>query len=133
MNPIELRARREALGLSQQALGELLDVPQPTLSAWEVGTRSPRDPASVHLLLAELEDTLARLIDEAVEVVEHKSGVLDSAEVELVTYADDESYWRADAGARAGRVPAVLHRVAAAHAAWMAREDGASVRITPPE
>lgn len=55
MNGIELLARRRALGFSQAELAALIGVRQNTLSQWEAGTRSPRDPASVDELLASKE------------------------------------------------------------------------------
>ena len=53
MNPVEIVARREALGLSQVQLAALLGVAQNTVSAWERGKRNI--PAGVHTDLESLE------------------------------------------------------------------------------
>ncbi len=129
MNPIELRARRAALGLSQAELAALLGCPRPVLSTWETGTRSPRDPLSIQLALAELEDVLDGLISDLAEQIEHASGVQDSAMVTKRTYESDKDWWAVDAEARKARLPAAMHRVALARAAAEAREDGISVAI----
>src|SRR5690625_272819 len=116
VNPIELKARREALGLSQGDLAALLGVKQVTISTWENGNRAPRDPSSVLDRLSALEDVLDAYVSEIVEQVEHASAVRNTPAVEVTTYATDSDWWEVDARAKAGRLPAALHRVAAAHA-----------------
>ncbi len=124
MNPIEIKARREALGLSQEQLGHMLGgVSRSTISTWEMGTRAPRDPVTVHMQLCQAEDVLAILIDEAAEAMEHASGVHNSPSVRYRTYASDADFWARDARAKAGEWAAALHRVAAAHAAAAVRDE----------
>jgi transcriptional regulator with XRE-family HTH domain len=49
LTPDELRARRNALGLSQQKLAEALGVTQHTISRWEEGKMKITAPRSVWL------------------------------------------------------------------------------------
>lgn len=116
MRPLELKARREALGLSQASLSLLLNVSQPTIAQWESGSRSPRDPVSIDLTLTQLEDLQDQLIDELCETAQHSSALLDSPQVEITTYRTDSAYWEADARARELAIPSGLHRCAAAWA-----------------
>lgn len=116
MDPIEIKARREALGLNQEDMAAILGVKQITVSQWEAGLRSPRDPADVALRLANIEDVHDKIIDDLCEAAEHASAVRDAPTVEIVTYRTDAAYWEADAEARENGWPAVLHRCAAAWA-----------------
>lgn len=52
VSPQELRARREALGLSQTDLASYLGVSYWTLRNWESGRRAPRGAALHHLRYA---------------------------------------------------------------------------------
>lgn len=56
----ELRKQRETLGLSQQELGDLLAVPQNTISRWELGKARILHPRILALamrcLAAELQE-----------------------------------------------------------------------------
>lgn len=50
MTPPEIRAAREALGLTQAQLATIMGLHgQPTIGAWEGGTRNP-SPAAVRLI-----------------------------------------------------------------------------------
>lgn len=49
MTPEDLRARRKALGLSQQKLAEALGVTQHTVSRWEEGKMKLSAPRSLWL------------------------------------------------------------------------------------
>lgn len=131
MTPIELRARRAALGLSQDELAALLGVKHRSIvSTWETGTRSPRDPVWLHMALCELEDVLDGLIDDLTEQIEHASAVQDSPQITKRTYERDEDWWAMDAEARDAGLPAALHRVALARAAAELRDDGISVEFS---
>ena len=54
MTPTELKAAREALGLSQNRLAQRLDVSQSTLSRWEAGAMPIEHPAMLRLALERL-------------------------------------------------------------------------------
>lgn len=129
MNPIEIRARRAALGLSQYELAALLGCARPVLSDWETGKRKPRYPVELAMSLGELEDTIEGLIGDLVEQIEHASAVQDSPMVVKRTYSSDEDWWAVDAEAKAAGLPASMHRVALARAAAEVRDDGISVEI----
>lgn len=130
MTPLDLQARREMLGLSQADLARLLDVAQPTISAWENGSRTPRDPITVLMQLQQLADAQEELVVQLVDLIEGKSAKLHQPAVELVTYRQDVDYWVADPAARKARIPASMHRVAAAHAAAeVEAEHGISVTL----
>lgn len=129
MDPIEIKARREALGLNQEDMAALLGVKQITVSQWEAGLRSPRDPADVALRLAQIEEIQEKIIDDLCELAEHSSGVRDTPNVVLHTYRTNDAYWEADAEARENGWPAVLHRSACAWARRILEEDGIQARI----
>ena len=61
MSPLELIARREALGLSQSQLAAQLDVAQNTVSTWERGTRGI--PPGITVEIEALEDIQDAMID----------------------------------------------------------------------
>ena len=54
MTPAELRAAREALGLSQKALAKRLGVAQTSVLRWESGARRIEHPELLRLALAQL-------------------------------------------------------------------------------
>ncbi|WP_051259376.1 helix-turn-helix domain-containing protein [Schaalia suimastitidis] len=120
---LELRARRGALGLSQDDLARLLGVKQTAVSLWETGRRTPQDPVNIMMALAALEDTQDQIIDELCEQVEHASAVPDTPYPLARTYRCDADYWAADARAMQQGIPASLHRTAAAWAARIMREE----------
>jgi hypothetical protein len=51
---ISIAVACEELGLTQAQLGKLLDVPQPTISAWQRGAVRVRHPAMLRLALEAL-------------------------------------------------------------------------------
>jgi len=55
MTPAELQATRKRLGLSQDALGKLLGVPQNTISRWELGLVPIARPAMLARALRDIE------------------------------------------------------------------------------
>lgn len=59
----DVRAIREALGLSQQAFSSAYRIPLPTLKGWEQGRRQPDATASAYL------SVIARLPVEARDVL----------------------------------------------------------------
>lgn len=130
MDPVELRARRVALGLSQLELAEMLACTQSTISRWEGGFASPRDPASVDSVLQEAEGLADELIGRLEKGAEHASGILDSPFMRIRTYRTDAELWARDAWCEERGVRASMHRVAAARAARLVRDDGIVARLT---
>ena len=125
VEPVEWRSRREALGLSQDAYAAWIGTSQAAVSNWEHGRRPPRDPVSVRMRVAELEDVMEDLIAQVVADVSVEVGP-----VVLVTYATDAAWWAASPGAERAGLPAQLHRVATARAAVeLAEEFGCRVEI----
>lgn len=116
MDPIELVARRRALGLTQAELGQALGMNQIAISRWETGANQPRYPVSLTTALSELEDELAVEVEKFIELGEHASAVRDTPEVTLKVSRDDP-----------------LRLVAAAQAAAELRDDGIQVRVVELE
>lgn len=131
MNPIELQARREALGLSQAELAQRLGVSQAIISAWENGTRSPRDPVDILTELAELADLQRDMIDQTIDRIEGASAKLNNPRVTVYTYRSDADYWADDSHAKTQGIPASMHRLATALAVIESEADMAvSVSIS---
>lgn len=117
---LTLRAYREALGLSQFELAEIVDVQQSTWSRWENGDREPRDPVGVLTQLHGLVEARDELFDQMCNWVEAQN----SQSVELATFASDEAFWNSqNEDVRAARLPASLHRSAAALCAFYEMEE----------
>lgn len=108
MQPIELQARREALGLSQGSLASLLGVAQATIARWESGTRGI--PENLSEELAQQEEIVENLLDRASEWLD----AVDGEPIELRVYATDADLWAAHPEMLG--IPSVLHRVAMARA-----------------
>ena len=123
MNPIELKARREALGLNQTDLARVLGVKQVTVSAWELG-RNPIPPG-IDGELIEVEERLEGLIDLAAEMLDATT----NRPVFLDVWADDESCW--EANPHLDGFPAVCYRVAMARARMLA-DDPNTTRLRTP-
>ena len=62
MNAIELKTRREALGLSKDALAVTLDVRDKSDERWERGKNPPRDWGWIDAALTWLEEYRERLV-----------------------------------------------------------------------
>lgn len=122
---IEIRSRREALGMSQDELATHLGITQGTLSRWETGTRTPRDPTGIIAQLNALQDAHHDLT----HTLTHAADGQDDP-VLLTTHPTTESLWQADPTARAQRLPASLHRAATATAAHTLTRAGRTTRIT---
>lgn len=116
--PMELRARREALGLSQQQLAAMLNVNPSTLEHWEsnqhriLGIRPELDVAEA--LLQDLTN------------MAYLSGRRDG---QLTTYLTDDDWWADNPQAKALHLPAVMHRIAAARAATTLHQEGITATI----
>ncbi|CRH90131.1 putative zinc finger/helix-turn-helix protein%2C YgiT family [Chlamydia trachomatis] len=130
MEPIEITARRSALGLNQADFAHLLGVKQATISHWETGKRNPNNPDRLTGEIAQFERLHQQIVDETLQILRN---VLDSKEDTLVfvaTFADDEDYWEVDAQAKQLTLPAAFHRSATAQAAQEAEaEYGVRVEI----
>ncbi len=116
MSPIELRARREALGLNQSDLAAVLRVGQNTVSQWETGKRPIG--GDVDDELTDLEESVERIADLACRAIEsaHRSGIPGAV---LYGYRLDRQLW-AEIPETDG-LPVVVHRVALARARRLAK------------
>jgi len=126
MSPIELRSRREALGLSQQGLAECLGVKQATVSAWEKGTRVIPDGISERI--DALEDHVETLIDQALDGIDQAEDL--PGPPMLFVWPTNQAYWAAHP--ESDGHPAVLHRVAMARARTLADTPDINL-VTPPD
>lgn len=123
LTPSELQARREALGLSQSALGDYLGTAQATINRYEKGRR--RIPDTISAQLALLEGAADALTDRMVETaldLAHEQGPLY-----LSTHTSDDAFWQEHPEHEG--LPAVIHRVAAARARAELVDEGIDVRI----
>ena len=112
---LTLRCYRKSFGLDQDELAELLDVTQATVSRWEAGIRTPRDPVEVLMRLYGLDD----VVDDVAELAMRD----DDGRVILTTYTINEHWWLADEGARDMALPASMHQAATAQAARAIADD----------
>lgn len=120
----EVQARREALGLSQSALADYLNVSQATISGWEKGRT--RAPEGIAAQLDHLEQRLEELIDAIVDVaLDRLDSGLDLGY--LITHLEDKTFWEAHPEHES--LPATLHRVAVARARVEIAEEGHELRI----
>ncbi|CAM5503190.1 MULTISPECIES: helix-turn-helix domain-containing protein [Streptomyces] len=110
LNPAELRAAREYLGLTGDHLAKLLGVNPRTLRSWEQGRDSI--PGRIRPEIAELKAAADKAVAEMVESCQGEE------EPVLITYRDDEEYQAANRG---GRWTASWHRRICARAAEQTR------------
>lgn len=125
MTPIELTARREALGFNALRFAGWLGVARSTASQWESGLR--RIPGQVEEQVGELEDRVAVLVAETVKDLTRQcdAGAVCAT---AVTFRDDDALWAAHP--RWAGMPAVVHRVALARALTaLGHRDGLVVRL----
>jgi len=127
MTPVELQARREALGLSLNALGEVWGVRPQSIARWEFGQNQPKNWDWIDESLTAMEDYLTDLIDKTVENAQQ--AYEDTGEVALVTYDSRGAFYHWHPTARDHEwpsdglgVPVELHRVATARAATQLRK-----------
>lgn len=119
LTPVGLRARRQALGLSQTELAELLGVSQPAYAQWESGTRAPRDPAQVAATLADIEDGLTTRTQKIAHAAQADADAEGTKTVTLIAYAT-----------RSGGPDEALSRTATGLAHRQLRHDGYKPIIT---
>lgn len=123
---IEVQARREALGLSQSALAELLGVTRMTVSRWESGERAVGSNVADELAALEdrVEELTVRMISAATVTAE--AGHAPALLVHRGQIASGQVH-----DTHGPALPAVLQRVAAAHARIELEGDGVDVPILP--
>jgi DNA-binding transcriptional regulator YiaG len=117
MSPVELRARRRALGLGQDGLASALGVAQNTVSTWEGGRRGI--PAGLDDSIAKLEDARDDLVDRALDAISAAREA--EGEPVLFIYATDQRLW--DTHPETEGIPVEVHQVAMALAAAEARAE----------
>jgi putative transcriptional regulator len=67
--PVDARAVRRKLGLTQEQFAARFGIPLPTLRGWEQGNRAPRGSARILLRVIERDpDAVARAVREQAEV-----------------------------------------------------------------
>jgi len=121
MDPLEITARREALGMSQAKLAEWLPWKTSRVSEAQSGRRAWPDWATARLEEAE------ELADQIAETL-YEAGLAQGQSPALVpSYADDQAFW--DDWPDLDGLPACVHRVAAAEALKMLRDEGVPARI----
>ncbi|SNS43965.1 hypothetical protein SAMN06309944_0264 [Micrococcales bacterium KH10] len=110
---IELRARREALGLSQTAFVNTFSTPAPqnSLSQWETGRQAVAGEALYEL--DRLEKQSQMLQDQALAAAQNLARAGEEA-VFVMVWASDQEFW--DAHPDMDGLPAVVHRTAMAKA-----------------
>ena len=124
LDALSLRARRLALGLSQEELGRYLDVPQNTISKWENAVSAPRDPVSIDFFLDELGDAFLEIVDECLNLADDETALANSPHVIFYVYQDDAALAKARPDLHAKGIAASMHRQASAIAALMLKEEG---------
>ena len=117
LTPAGLKARRQALGLSQAEIADLLGVSQAAYAQWEAGTRAPRDPGQVSATLAVIED---QVHDLAQQLTRDARAHADHDSTRVATVAILVSSSPANGG---GLLPA-LHRTATGRAYAQLRRAG---------
>ena len=129
MNGLELRARREALGLSQTKFARLIDATQVTVSRWENGTRDPRNEIALDLLLGSIEDAAIDLVEDLLALAEDEERLTDTPDLQLTVY-NDEARYAVGEPVWSKRLPMETHRVCVARArALLAAEEGTFVTL----
>lgn len=123
MTPIELKARREALGFNQSDLARHLGINQVSLSHWETGKRPIPERLSGELNV--LEDQVEDWLLIAAEMLDATS----TRPVELTVWPSDEAFWNAHPEFRG--LPAVLYRVAMARARMEADDPNSTFLVGP--
>lgn len=124
MDPVELIARREQLGLSQSALADALDVKQASISHYETGKREIPEWMGHELTHLEL------LQEQLIEICFDTVSMSDSKRVALLVLPERDllEKWNHDRP-----LPESFVRVAVAQARLSLVEDGKDVRIATGE
>lgn len=122
LTPISLRCRRKALGLTRAELGDLIGAPESAIRSWEIGKTRPRDPSSIHMCLAALEDAALDCVDELTAPADDEIEDVRAIPTALFSYVDQASY---EQGCEwAARLPLSAYQACVGHAfALMADQD----------
>lgn len=115
MEPIELTARREALGLGVYALADHLDVREQNVARWEAGKNPPREWGWIDEALTKLEKFQDSLVEQMVATANEVYKT--TGELQLITFTTNDHYWDWIPEARQKFIPVGLHHVATARAA----------------
>lgn len=119
MEPIELTARREALGLGIYALADYLDVRHQNVGRWELGKNPPRTWDWIDAALTKLENYQEELATSMITTTEEN--YQEGGELGLVTFTTDDHYWDWMPQAGNDGIPVGVHRAATARAALLLR------------
>lgn len=87
LTPAGLKARRQALGLSQAELGDIIDASQAAVAQWETGARAPRDPTQVDAALAAAEDQLHHFTQQLTQTAKEHADQAGTKVVILTTFS----------------------------------------------
>ena len=90
LTPTGLKARRQALGLSQAELGDIIDASQAAVAQWEIGARAPRNPTQVAAALASAENELHDLIQQLVQAAKKHADHAGTKVVTLTTFGSGD-------------------------------------------
>lgn len=126
MTPVEMMARREALGLSRKALAEVLNIRDENVSRWEFGKNPPRDWSWIDKAMSALESHQETLIEEM--MASATETWRETGDLVLMTFHSRRDYYQWLPEAREKEwapgvtgVPVELHRAATARAAAQLR------------
>lgn len=112
MTPIELTARREALGLLKSDLATLAGKSGASITRYEDGTQPIGN--DIEATLIDLEEQVEATVDATAEMLDATT----DRPVILHVWASDEAFWKAHPHQR--WFPAACHRVAMARARMLA-------------
>ena len=88
LTPAGLKARRQALGLSQAELGNIINASQAAIAQWETGARAPRNPTQVATALAAAEDQLHHFTKQLAQAAKNHADHTGTRVVVLTTLSD---------------------------------------------
>lgn len=131
---IEIKARREALGLTQVDLGTLLGVPQSTLDSWEKGRRPiPAGiPDELALIERRLDKIVERMIEDAQAVADSPQVVAGDAYV-AIAVPTGKMASGVEFDTEGPVLPSAMYRVAAVAAQQYFQADLIEVRLVPAD
>ena len=109
LTPTGLKARRQALGLSQAELGDIIDVSQAAVAQWESGARAPRNPTQVATALASAENELHNFTQQLVQAAKKHADHAGTKVVTLTTFSSGDLIDRVE-------LSPALHRTATGRA-----------------